>query len=103
MSIEIKIPAMGESISQATIGQIFKRSGSSVAQDEEILELETDKVNQPLYAAQAGVVTLTVKTGDTVAVGAVIGSIERGKKAEKKEEPKKEEPKKEEKKEEKPI
>ena len=71
---------MGESISQAVIGEIFKSSGSHVSQDEEILELETDKVNQPLYAAQEGLITLTVKTGDTVAVGAVIGSIDTSKK-----------------------
>jgi len=75
MTIEIKVPAMGESISQATIGEIFKPSGSGVNRDEEILEIETDKVNQPLYAPESGEITLTVKKGDTVAIGAVIGTI----------------------------
>lgn len=73
---------MGESISQATIGEIFKPSGSMISQDEELLELETDKVNQPLYAAKPGKITLTVKTGDTVAVGTVIGSIDTSQKEE---------------------
>jgi len=82
MSIEIKVPAMGESISEATIGEIFKPSGSSVNRDEEILEIETDKVNQPLYAPESGEITLTVKKGDTVAIGAVIGTINPSKKKE---------------------
>lgn len=76
MKIEIKIPAMGESISQAVVGEIFKKNGSKVSQDEEILELETDKVNQPLYAPKAGEISLSVKTGDTVSIGAVIGTID---------------------------
>ena len=54
MSIEIKVPSLGESISEATIGQILQPSGNIVAQDAEILELETDKVNQVLYAPAAG-------------------------------------------------
>lgn len=76
MKIDIKIPAMGESISEATIGTIFKQSGSPVAADEELLELETDKVNQVLYAPQAGVVQITVSGGEVVKIGQVIGSIE---------------------------
>ncbi|CRX39243.1 2-oxoglutarate dehydrogenase complex dihydrolipoyllysine-residue succinyltransferase [Estrella lausannensis] len=88
MKIEIKIPAMGESISQAVIGEIFKKTGTIVAQDEEILELETDKVNQPLYAPKSGEITLTVKTGDTVSIGTVIGTVDTSKAA--KEPPKEE-------------
>lgn len=76
MKEEIKVPAMGESISEATVGQILKPSGSHVKMDEEILELETDKVNQVLYAGQAGVLTLTVNTDDVVEIGQVIGSID---------------------------
>jgi len=76
MKSEIKIPAMGESISEATIGNILKPSGSAVRADDELLELETDKVNQVLYASQAGVVTINVKQGDTVKIGQVIGSID---------------------------
>lgn len=76
MKVEIKIPAMGESISEATVGEILKPSGSLVAMDEEILELETDKVNQVLYAPQAGVLELTVKSDDVVAIGQVVGFID---------------------------
>lgn len=50
MKVEIKVPAMGESVSEATISRIIKASGSLVRRDEEVIELETDKVNQVLYA-----------------------------------------------------
>ncbi len=76
MKIEIKIPPMGESISEATIGAILKPSGSKVKMDEELLELETEKVNQVLNAPQAGVFTLNVKTDDVVTIGQVIGTID---------------------------
>lgn len=68
---------MGESITEATIGEIFKSSGSSVKMDEEVLELETDKVNQVLYAPQEGIINFTVKRDETVKVGQVIGWVER--------------------------
>jgi len=102
MKIEIKVPAMGESISEATIGEILKESGSQVAADEEILELETDKVNQALYAPENGMVQWSVKQDDVVKIGDVIGHLdteaasaapEEKKEPEKKEEPvKREEP-----------
>lgn len=76
MKVEIKIPSMGESITEATIGTILKSSGSHVAADDELLELETDKVNQVLYAPQAGVVTWSVKKEDVVAIGQVVGVID---------------------------
>lgn len=76
MKIEIKVPSMGESISEATIGEILKPSGSLVKMNDEILELETDKVNQVLYAQQAGIVTLNIKHGDGVTIGQVIGTID---------------------------
>jgi 2-oxoglutarate dehydrogenase E2 component (dihydrolipoamide succinyltransferase) len=76
MSHEIKIPSMGESISEVTIGNIIKPSGSYVKADEEILELETDKVNQVLYAPTSGVITLNIKENDVVKIGAVIGSVD---------------------------
>lgn len=76
MKIEIKIPAMGESISEATIGAILKPSGTKVKMDEELLELETDKVNQVLNAPQAGIFTLNVKSDDVVTIGQVIGYID---------------------------
>lgn len=76
MKVEIKIPAMGESISEATIGAILKPSGTKVKMDEELLELETEKVNQVLNAPQGGVFVLNVKTDDVVTIGQVIGYID---------------------------
>lgn len=76
MKVEIKVPPMGESISEATIGTLLKESGSAVAADEEVIELETDKVNQALYAPQAGVLTLTAQPGQKVKIGDVIGFVE---------------------------
>ncbi len=76
MAIEIRIPSLGESISQVTIGTILRPSGSQVHADEELLEIETDKLNQVLYAPQTGVVTFSVKQGDQVSVGQVIGVID---------------------------
>ncbi len=67
---------MGESVVEATIGSILKPSGSLVKADEEILELETEKVNQVLYAPAAGKLTLNVAPGDTVKVGQVIGKLD---------------------------
>lgn len=76
MKYEIKVPGMGESITEATVGQIIKPSGSQVGMDDEILELETDKVNQVLYAPQAGVIILTVQPEDVVKIGQVIGYVD---------------------------
>ena len=76
MKTEIKVPAMGESISEATVGAILKPAGSKVGADDELLELETDKVNQVLYAPQAGVLDLKVSPGDVVKIGQVIGTID---------------------------
>src|SRR4029077_4907718 len=76
MKNEIKVPSLGESISEATIGQILAPTGTIVKPDAEVLELETDKVNQVLYAPQGGKVNLTVKSGDVVKIGQIIGTIE---------------------------
>ena len=89
MKSEIKIPSMGESISTVIIGTIFTPTGTVLQADSEILEVETDKVNQPLYAPCKGELTLTVQTGDTVAIGEVIGFID-SQGEEKKEEQRKE-------------
>ncbi|MCE5294009.1 MAG: dihydrolipoyllysine-residue succinyltransferase [Chlamydiales bacterium] len=94
MKYDIKIPPLGESISQVTIGTILKPTGSTVTRDDELIELETDKLNQVLYAQGSGLVTITVKTGDIAKVGDVIGYIdEQDVKQEVKQESKKEEPK----------
>lgn len=76
MKVEIKVPSMGESISEATIANVIKSSGSHVAMDDEILELETDKVNQVLYAPQSGVITLNVNAGDKVKIGQSLGYVD---------------------------
>lgn len=76
MKLEIKVPAAGESVSEATVSQIIKASGSYVKTDEEIIELETDKVNQVVYSPGEGVLSITVQVGDVVAIGQVIGSID---------------------------
>lgn len=76
MKQEIIIPQMGESITEATIGNILKNSGSVVKMDEEILELETDKVNQAIYAPANGTLTLNVKAQDVVKIGQSIGFVE---------------------------
>lgn len=76
MKVEIKIPSLGESVAEAVVSNILKPSGSFVKLDEEILELETDKVNQVLYAPQSGQLTLTVKKDDTVKIDQVIGYVD---------------------------
>jgi 2-oxoglutarate dehydrogenase E2 component (dihydrolipoamide succinyltransferase) len=76
MKVEIKIPKMGESIVEATIGNILKPSGSLVKMDEEVLEIETDKVNQVLSAPAAGKINLTVQSGDVVKIDQVIGTVD---------------------------
>jgi 2-oxoglutarate dehydrogenase E2 component (dihydrolipoamide succinyltransferase) len=76
MKQPIVVPRMGESISQAKIASIFIKSGGHVKADEEILELETDKVNQVIYAPTEGVVQWSVSEGDTIAVGQEIGLVD---------------------------
>lgn len=76
MKIEVKVPAMGESISEATVGTFIKSTGSFVSADAELLELETDKVNQVLYAPQAGSITWNVNKDDVVKIGQVLGFID---------------------------
>jgi 2-oxoglutarate dehydrogenase E2 component (dihydrolipoamide succinyltransferase) len=78
MATEIRVPTLGESVSEATIGRWFKKPGEAVKQDEPLVELETDKVTLEVPAPTAGVLTQVAKDGDTVAVGALLGSIEAG-------------------------
>jgi 2-oxoglutarate dehydrogenase E2 component (dihydrolipoamide succinyltransferase) len=76
---EIRVPTLGESVTEATIGKWFKRPGDPVAVDEPLVELETDKVTIEVPAPAAGVLgAIAAKDGDTVAVGAVLGQIEEG-------------------------
>jgi 2-oxoglutarate dehydrogenase E2 component (dihydrolipoamide succinyltransferase) len=76
---EIRVPALGESVTEATIGKWFKKAGDVVAVDEPLVELETDKVTIEVPAPAAGVLAdVSVKDGDTVAVGTLLGSIKEG-------------------------
>lgn len=78
-TVEIVVPSLGESVTEATIAQILKPAGQRVAADEPVIELETDKVSVEVPAPSAGTVeSLSVKEGDTVEVGAVLGTIAAG-------------------------
>jgi len=77
MSIEVKVPVLGESVSEATVGQWLKQPGEAVALDEPIVSLETDKVAVEVGATAAGIMGAhSVAEGETVAVGALLGLIE---------------------------
>ncbi len=79
MATEIRVPTLGESVSEATIGKWFKKPGDAVKADEPLLELETDKVTLEVNAPAAGVLAeIVAKDGDTVGVGALLGSIAAG-------------------------
>lgn len=79
MTVEIRVPTLGESVSEATIGRWFKKAGDPVAMDEPIVELETDKVTLEVNAPAAGVLSeITVKDGETVTPGALLGAISEG-------------------------
>jgi 2-oxoglutarate dehydrogenase E2 component (dihydrolipoamide succinyltransferase) len=76
---EIRVPTLGESVTEATIGKWFKKAGDAVAVDEPLVELETDKVTIEVPAPAAGVLSdVAVKDGETVAVGALLGQIKEG-------------------------
>jgi 2-oxoglutarate dehydrogenase E2 component (dihydrolipoamide succinyltransferase) len=76
---EIRVPTLGESVTEATIGRWFKQPGDAVAVDEPLVELETDKVTIEVPAPAAGVLSdIAAKDGETVAVGALLGQIKDG-------------------------
>jgi 2-oxoglutarate dehydrogenase E2 component (dihydrolipoamide succinyltransferase) len=76
---DIRVPALGESVTEATIGKWFKKPGDAVAVDEPLVELETDKVTIEVPAPAAGVLgEISAKDGETVAVGALLGEIKEG-------------------------
>ncbi|MCE2965089.1 MAG: 2-oxoglutarate dehydrogenase complex dihydrolipoyllysine-residue succinyltransferase [Alphaproteobacteria bacterium] len=78
-SISIKVPALGESVTEATVAKWLKQPGDAVKVDEPLVELETDKVTQEVYAPAAGVLSeVLVKQGQSVPIGAVLGSIAEG-------------------------
>ena len=79
MTTEIRVPTLGESVTEATIGRWFKQLGEAVAADEPVVELETDKVTVEVPAPASGVLAeIVAKDGETVAPGALLGQIQEG-------------------------
>ena len=79
MTIEIKVPALGESVSEASIAKIYKKIGEAVKADELIFELETDKVTLEVNAPSNGTISqLKVNEGDSVKVGDILAIMSQG-------------------------
>ncbi|MCC7276045.1 MAG: 2-oxoglutarate dehydrogenase complex dihydrolipoyllysine-residue succinyltransferase [Alphaproteobacteria bacterium] len=79
MATEIKVPALGESVTEATVARWLKKVGEAVKQDDPLVELETDKVTLEVNAAAAGVLSdIVAAEGATVEVGALLGTISEG-------------------------
>src|SRR5258708_11442415 len=79
MSVEIKVPALGESIVEATVGQWLKHEGERVSAGEPVVELETEKVNMEVVAPADGVLrAISKREGDTVAIGEVLAELAEG-------------------------
>jgi len=79
MATEIRVPTLGESVTEATVGKWFKKQGDAIAIDEPIVELETDKVTIEVPAPAAGVLTeIVAKEGETVGLDALLGAIAEG-------------------------
>ena len=79
MAKEIRVPALGESVTEATIGKWFRAEGDAVKMDEPLVELETDKVTVEVPAPVSGkLAAISAKPGTTVNVGALLGAIEEG-------------------------
>jgi 2-oxoglutarate dehydrogenase E2 component (dihydrolipoamide succinyltransferase) len=79
MATEIRVPTLGESVTEATIGKWFKKPGDAVKADEPVLELETDKVTLEVNAPAAGTLAeIAAAEGSTVGVGALLGTITAG-------------------------
>ncbi|MFT4099368.1 MAG: dihydrolipoamide succinyltransferase, partial [Rhodoblastus sp.] len=79
MATEIRVPTLGESVSEATIGKWFKKPGDAVKADEPLVELETDKVTLEVNAPASGVLAeIAAKDGETVTPGALLGQIAEG-------------------------
>ncbi|MHB1423860.1 MAG: 2-oxoglutarate dehydrogenase complex dihydrolipoyllysine-residue succinyltransferase [Gemmataceae bacterium] len=78
MAVEIKVPAVGESITEGTIARWLKANGATVKANEPVCELETDKATTEVMAPVGGRLAITTTAGQKVAIGAVIGQIEEG-------------------------
>jgi 2-oxoglutarate dehydrogenase E2 component (dihydrolipoamide succinyltransferase) len=76
MAVEIKIPSVGESVTEGTIGRWLKTDGAAVMANEPVLEVETDKATQEIVAPAAGTLSIAVKEGEKVAIGTVVGHVD---------------------------
>jgi len=76
MLLDIKVPSVGESVTEATLAQWYKKDGDMVGKDEPLFVLETDKVTLEIEAEADGVLKITAQEGETVAIGAVVGTID---------------------------
>jgi 2-oxoglutarate dehydrogenase E2 component (dihydrolipoamide succinyltransferase) len=76
MIVEIKVPGVGESVTEATLAEWFKKDGDPVQKDEPLFVIETDKVTLEVVAEADGVLSIKVQAGETVAIGAVVGTID---------------------------
>src|SRR5699024_262834 len=78
MAVDIKIPSVGESISEVTLAEWLKEDGDYVEMDENIAELESDKATFELPAEKPGILRIKAEEGDTIEIGAIVGVIEEG-------------------------
>ena len=76
MIVEIKVPGVGESVTEATLAEWFKKDGDRVQKDEPLFVIETDKVTLEVVAEADGVLSIKIQAGETVAIGAVVGTID---------------------------
>ncbi len=76
MIVEVKVPSVGESVTEALLAQWFKGDGDTVNKDEPLFVIETDKVTLEVVSEAAGVLSIKVQEGETVAIGAVVGTID---------------------------
>src|SRR5438034_5522446 len=76
MPVEIKVPSVGESITEGVLSRWLRKNGENVRADEPVLELETEKATTEVSAPASGKLVTTVQEGQTVKIGAVVGRIE---------------------------
>src|SRR5438270_7538471 len=88
MAIEVRIPSVGESISEGRIVRWLKKDGDAVSTDEPLFELETDKATADVPSPASGTLKIVVPEGSTVAVGSVVANIEEAAEARTKPSPK---------------
>ena len=76
MKIEVKVPGVGESVKEAILAEWYKKDGEFIKKDETLFALETDKVTLEVEAEAEGVLNILVQEGETVEIGAVVGTID---------------------------